>query len=232
MDHQVQHAMMNALYLYLSKKINESTLYTPRPPANNTVVRLKDINERNLPSPYYHLEYNASGDITHTSFSGGIAIYDVIYAGKKIARIENRNAPNKDVLEYLYMHDTNTYQLPYNPDGNLKQLALHNYTVGSQTASTITDNFDDYDDKVNVDAFSLLHPDMNHHLYLLPEVTLQLKNPHRVVRTGDGVNYEIDYTYTYDAKSRPVVRSGDVHWTSGPDAGKHFNAQSSFSYYD
>lgn len=124
-----------------------------------------------------------------------------------------------------------TLQLTYYPDGNLKELVTHYYAVGPQTAAIYTDRFENYDDKVNVDAFSLLHPDQNHHLYLLPGIKIQLNNPRRNVRSGDGVNYEVDYTYNYDTAGRPLIKTGDLLWKSGADSGKHFTVQTTFSYY-
>lgn len=125
-----------------------------------------------------------------------------------------------------------TLLLSYNADGNLNELTTHYHAVGSQTDDLFTDKFDDYDDKVNVDAFSLLHSDQMHHLYLLPGIKIQLNNPRHNVRTGDGVNYDVNYTYTYDGKGRPVVKTGDLLWLSGSDSGKHFQVQTTYSYYD
>ena len=123
-------------------------------------------------------------------------------------------------------------KLVYYSDGNLQDLTTHYFAVGSQTEDIFTDWFENYDDKVNVDAFALLHSDQNHHLYLLPGIKIQLNNPRRNIRTGDGVNYDVNYTYTYDSKGRPVLRSGDLLWQSGSDSGKHFQVSTTFSYYD
>ena len=122
--------------------------------------------------------------------------------------------------------------LSYTPDSNLKDIVTHIYALGSQTAFTFTTTYSSYDDKKNVDGFSLLHPDQFHHLYLLPGVKIQLNNPRREVRTGEGNNYEVDYTYTYDAKGRPAIRNGDFQWTNGSDAGKHTQLHSDYAYYD
>lgn len=273
---------MNIKYMLLvsfaiaAVSCHKTTPSKPAGPPDIVKVRLKDMNERNLPSPYYHFEYNDSGDISLASFSSGLGVYEVIYAGKRILRMENTNLPNRDILQYEYVdselvainithkdgvkyrraffgytptHQLETVdweikideagftqeltlQLSYYPDGNLKELVHHFYKVGPQTEVTYSDNFENYDSKLNVDAFSLLHPNQNHHLYLLPESKIQRNNPLREVRTGDGVNYEIDYTYTYDAAGRPTVKSGNLLWTKGPDTGKHFQTQSTFSYYD
>lgn len=53
-----------------------------------------------------------------------------------------------------------------------------------------------------------------------------------MTRTGDAENYTVDYTYTYDARNRPLATSGDLAFTTGPHAGQHFHVGSVFSYYD
>jgi len=248
----------------------------PEHPADIAAVRLKDINEPHLPSPFYHFEYNDSGYITNSSFSSGLGNYDLVYSNKRLFQMKMNTLPNKDILEYSYLNDdvvtiniTNkngvnyrrahlsytashqlkqldwelkvsdgsfapeqTLKLSYNPDGNLKELITHYHALGAQTDDQFTDEFEDYDDKVNVDAFSLLHSDQNHHLYLLPGIKIQLNNPRRNIRTGAGVNYDVSYTYTYDNKGRPTFRSGDLLWLSGDDSGKHFQVSTTFSYYD
>jgi len=249
---------------------------SPNHPADVAAVRLKDINEPHLPSPFYHFEYNDSGYITNASFSSGLGIYDLVYANKRLFQMKMNILPNKDILQYGYLNDdvvtinitdkngvnyrraylsyTPTHQLKqldwvikvadggfvpeqtllfsYYPDGNLKDLTTHYHAVGPQTEDIFTDRFENYDDKVNVDAFTLLHPDQMHHLFLLPGIKIQLNNARRNIRTGDGVNYDVTYTYTYDSKGRPVFRSGDLLWQSGPDNGKHFQVSTTFSYYD
>jgi hypothetical protein len=66
----------------------------------------------------------------------------------------------------------------------------------------------------------------------MPGLKFQINNPRRVIRTGEGVNYEIDYTYTYDSKGRPAIKTGDLKFNSGPNNGQHFETRSTFSYYD
>lgn len=265
-----------ASVLVASISCHKGSTPKPNPPSGGNVVKLKDVSWPHLPSPFYHFEYNNSGDIIHTSFSSELGIYDVIYTGGNITRMESKSISNKDTLKYGYdngnvafiriinkdginyrrafltytathhlqtidweLKDGNagfvpeqTMQFSYYPDGNLKELVNHHYAVGSQIESLYTDRFENYDNKVNVDAFSLLHQDQHHHLFLIPGVKIQLNNPRRNVRTGDGVTYEIDYSYTYDASGRPLVRTGDVLWTSGEDNGKHYQTQTTFSYYD
>jgi hypothetical protein len=122
--------------------------------------------------------------------------------------------------------------LSYYPDGNLRELTEHRPAVdGEQTESTVDDLFEQYDDQINVDGFSLLHDDFFDHLVLLPGVRLQRGNPARVTRTGDGLNYVVDYTYVYDAAKRPLTKVGAVTVTSGADVGQRFETRSDFSYY-
>ena len=120
----------------------------------------------------------------------------------------------------------------YDAAGNLYELADHRpATDEGQLESTTVDRFEQYDDKVNVDGFGLLHPDFFEHLYLLPGVQLQKNNAKRLVRTGSGVNYEINYTYTYNTANAPLTKTGDALLTNGTDAGKRFQTSTAYSYY-
>ena len=98
--------------------------------------------------------------------------------------------------------------------------------------TTTVDRFERYDDKINVDGFSLLHEEFFDHKVLLPGVQLQKGNPARQTHTGDGVNYAVDYIYTYDDLNRPLTKAGALTFSNGPDAGKTFATRSIFSYYD
>ena len=51
----------------------------PEPPIVATGLKVKDIIEKNLPSPYYHFEYNDTGNITIAGFQSGLRTYDVEY---------------------------------------------------------------------------------------------------------------------------------------------------------
>ena len=249
----------------------------PDPPSTGVaLLKLKDVTVNNLPSPYYHFEYNDTGNITLAEFSAGIKSYQVTYAGKDIASMLNTADPGNNVkLDYVYnngdliavvvksmngdvlrhciisyspgqqlqeidwdLRDGNigfyleqSMKFSYYPDGNLMQMVTHNYPVGAQTEATYTDRFENYDDHVNVDAFSLLHTSP-HDLILLPGLKLQLNNPRRVIHTGDGVNFDINYTYSYDAMKRPTSKTGDVTVTNGSAAGQHYESRTAFSYYN
>ena len=48
----------------------------------------------------------------------------------------------------------------------------------------------------------------------------------------DGVNYQITYSYTYNANKQPVQRTGSMLLTNGPQAGQTFQLTTSYSYYE
>jgi hypothetical protein len=240
-----------------------------------TSVKLKDLNARNLPSPFYHFEYDDSGKITLAGYSSGLRIYNVNYNGSHIESMENTADLSHIRLEYQYSNGdllavrvkdkdgvtlghciftfSSSHQLQqmdwdvadgnvgfyfeqtmtfsYYADGNVMEIVTHNYPVGSQTEATYTDRFENYDDHANADGFALLHT-TPHELVLIPGLKFQISNPRRNIHTGDGINFEVNYNYTYDSKGRPTVKTGDVKFTNGTNAGQHFETQSTFSYYD
>jgi len=149
------------------------------------------------------------------------------YDGSKLVKVERfhkRQGPGTVTDRVM--------TLTYDANGNLYELTDHRpATDDGQVESTTVDRFEQYDDKVNVDAFSLLHPDFFEHLYLLPVVQLQKNNPGKETRTGDGINYQVDYTYTYSAKNVPLTKTGDAVFTNGNDVGKRFQTSTVYSYY-
>jgi hypothetical protein len=253
---------------------SDQKVTAPPPPPGS--VLLKEIVIPNLPSPYYHFEYDAQGLVSLVSFASGLTKYDVTYAAGRISELGNNTLGNHDRLVYVYddagrvaaIKETDesgvvftalfftyagdkltelerdrrvtggfvidkTMSFSYNPDGNLLELTEHRPAIdGLQPETTVKQRFDQYDDGINVDSFSLIHNDFFDHLVLLPAVHLQKSNPRRVTSTGDGDNYTIDYTYTYDLRNRPLTTRGDLTFTTGSSAGQHFQVGSSFSYYD
>lgn len=248
---------------------------TPPPASDVQSVRLKDIVISNLPSPYYHFEYNDSGYITKTSFAAGLRTYDINYGAKLIREIKSTHIINKDRLIYeyengrpflvkylneggeVYKRSFITYNnsgqpqkiewdlklgntgfalmrtlgFTYYADENIKELKDQRHAInGVQDEALYIDRFEDYEDKLNVDGFTLLHNEHDH-LLLFPRVKLQKKNPLKQIRTGTGVSYLINYTYTYNDQGKPVLKQGDFVFTSGPNAGQHFQTSASFTYY-
>jgi hypothetical protein len=120
----------------------------------------------------------------------------------------------------------------YYADGNVRDITEHRPAIdGVQTETTVNDRYENYDTKINVDGFSLLHTEFFDHLFLLPGLQLQIGNPARQTHTGDGDNYVVDYAYSYDADNRPLTKSGDLLFLSGSSAGMRFQTLSQFSYY-
>jgi hypothetical protein len=149
------------------------------------------------------------------------------YNGQTLAELErDRRVTGGFVID-------KTMSFSYYPDGNLLELTEHRPAVeGFQPEATTVDRFEQYDDRINVDAFGLIHDDFFDHLVLLPAVQLQTRNPAHVTHTGDGDNYTVDYTYTYDGRNRPLTRSGDLAFLTGQNAGQHFQLSATFSYYE
>jgi hypothetical protein len=125
-----------------------------------------------------------------------------------------------------------TMSMTYDVDGNLKDLTEHRPAIaGLQDEATSVEHFEQYDSGINVDGFGLIHNDFFDHLVLLPGVRLQQGNPRREARTGDGINFVVDYTYSYDAENRPIAKRGALTILNGPDAGRQIQTSSLFTYY-
>jgi hypothetical protein len=56
-------------------------------------------------------------------------------------------------------------------------------------------------------------------------------NPRREARTGDGLNFVVDYTYSYEPENRPISKRGALTITNGADAGRQIQTSSVFTYY-
>ena len=125
-----------------------------------------------------------------------------------------------------------TLSFTYHPDGNVAERRDHRHFIeGKQPEALYIETYEQYDDKVNVDGFSLLH-ETSEHLVLFPGIQLQRNNPAKVVRSGDGVNYQITYSYTYNTHKQPVQRAGSMLLTNGPQSGQTFQLTTSYSYYE
>lgn len=263
-----------ASFISCKKESNRLPPVTP-PPSQVEEILLKDIVVPNLPSPYYHFEYNDLGFVSHASFASGLMLYDISYASRRINEMKSIHFINKDRLLYQYENDKvvliryineagvnykrcfisynlagrltqmeweiklpdvgfaleRTVNFTYYPDGNLLERKDQRHAInGRQNAATYLDRFEDYENKVNTDGFMLVH-DNNDHLILLPRVKFQKNNPQKNVRTGDGLNYEITYTFTYNNLNRPIEKKGNAVFTSGPNAGQHFQTRAFFTYY-
>ncbi|HEY1952881.1 MAG TPA: hypothetical protein VGG76_08750 [Gemmatimonadaceae bacterium] len=148
------------------------------------------------------------------------------YSGSKLVTLErSRLLGGVFVLE-------KTMAMTYDAEGNLVELTEHLPAIdGHQTEATFVDRYAQYDTGINVDGFALIHDEFFDHLVLLPGVQLQKGNPGTQVRTGDGLNFSITYSYTYDSRNRPLSKTGQFTYDNGPDIGRVIQTSSLFSYY-
>jgi hypothetical protein len=94
-----------------------------------------------------------------------------------------------------------------------------------------TTHYDDYDDKVNVDDFTLIHDGIHDHFLVLPDVHLQHNNPRKEWVTGITDQYTVTYQFTYNADDTPIRNSGSLTFTTGGHAGQQFDVIRNYSYY-
>jgi hypothetical protein len=276
MRYRISKLLILAAAISACKDDSGTTAPTPPTPPASPVL-LRDIVIPNLPSPYYHFEYDATGRVTTLSFASSFFTYDVRYDNRgRIGEMRNITLATGTRLVYAY-DDSNrpvsvryvdsngvtftllifsyegqklsgierdrrveggfiidkTVSLSYYPDGNLRELTVHRPAIeGQQDETTTVDRFEQYDDKINVDGFSLIHEEFFDHKVLLSGVQLQKGNPARQTHTGDGVNYSVSFSYTYDDRNRPLTKTGALTFLNGSDAGKTFQTSSTFSYFD
>ena len=65
-------------------------------------VRLRDVVISNLPSPYYHFEYDTAGRVSFASFASELRMYEVAYDGGRISEMRSLGAGSSERLEYSY----------------------------------------------------------------------------------------------------------------------------------
>lgn len=148
------------------------------------------------------------------------------YIGDKLQEVEwERNVPGTGFIV------DRTMTFTYLADGNVSQLTDHSPAILGQPEINNITRFEQYDTKICPDDFMLLHEGGNPHMILLPGIKLQKNNPGKLIRTGTGVNYTVDYSYTYNNRNVPLTKSGDLVWTSGPNAGQHFQTNAMLTYY-
>jgi len=148
------------------------------------------------------------------------------YEGQKLIELQRNR-----LLGAVFLHNK-TMSFSYYPDGNLKEIIDHRPGItGVQVEATTIDRFIQYDDKVNVDDFDLIHNDFFDQLVLMPGVQFQKNNPvNEIVTAGDN-SREINYTYTYNDKGVPLNKTGEVIMTTGVNAGQRVQTNSLYSYY-
>lgn len=164
--------------------------------------------------------------VKYTDSTGLIyARINLTYDGPKLIKLERERKLGADFIVDKIV------TMLYHPDGNLFYLAVHRPAIDRQVESTLIDRYEQYDDKINADGFNLLHDEFFDHLVFLPAVQFQKNNPGKVTRTGNGDNYKIDFTYTYNDRGAPLTRNGDFVYTTGPYTGQRFQLSSTYTYY-
>jgi len=164
--------------------------------------------------------------VKYTDSTGVVfARVNFTYNGQKLIKLKRGRKSDVDFITDKIM------TFSYHPDGNLFEIVYHYPATKDQPESIFTDRFEQYDNKINVDGFSLIHNDFFDHLVLLPEVQLQKNNPRKEIRTGDGLNYVVNYTYVYSNNNAPLTKKGELTISNGSDAGKKIQISSIFSYY-
>lgn len=120
-------------------------------------------------------------------------------------------------------------ELKYHPDGNLAeyQTSLRMDDGNLQWASTYT--YNNYDNKTNVDDFSMLKNFFEHLLYL-PAVRFQKNNPGTGKSVSTANEFEINYQYEYQ-QGIPLTRTTTIHQTKGSNAGRVTTSTTQYSYY-
>lgn len=140
-------------------------------------------------------------------------------------------------VEWDHLVDTGfvvdrTLTFAYFPDGNVNQVTEHRPAIGGGSEINVVTHYDNYDDKTNVDDFMLLHDGIHDHLFLLQSFRLQKNNPRKeTLSAQDGVAYTVDYNYTYNNNGTPALKSGNLLFTRGQQAGQRFHVSTSYSYY-
>jgi hypothetical protein len=267
--------ILSFIVLFSCKK-EHRPLPVEQPELPGKHILLKDITIPNLPSPYYHFEYNSDSLVTKADFASGFSMYDVLYKGNKIGEMRNNIIVNHDTLRYvyddagklvlikfidaanvLYRHVFFTYEgnqmkeiewdhkegnvgflidrtlsFSFYPDGNVKTITEHRPAISGSPEFLSVKTFEQYDDKINVDDFSLIHDTYHDHLFLPQGFRLQKNNPGKEKLSVNGTDlYTIDYTYTYNADKTPSNKAGDFLYLSGQYSGQRFRTNSFYSYY-
>ena len=180
-----------------------------------------------------HLQYLYDNEgrvtmITYENLGGTVYIkVHLTYDGRKLIKLERERLLAANFIRNKEL------TLSYYPDGNLKDLEYFfpATPINGQIEQRYTDHFEQYDNKINVDAFDLLHSEFFDHLILLPGVVLQKNNPAKITRTGDGDDSETKYVYKYNDKGLPLSKTGELKFLSGTNSGQVFTVSSVFTYY-
>src|SRR5690349_17886343 len=70
-------------------------------------IRLNEVIEPGLPTPYFKFSYNAAGYISDINFADGLFIYSLAYQNGRITKMVNTRL--HDVLTYYYSAGSVSY---------------------------------------------------------------------------------------------------------------------------
>jgi hypothetical protein len=125
-----------------------------------------------------------------------------------------------------------TLSFTYYADGNVKTITERRPPIAGSPESLTIKTFEQYDDKINVDDFSLIHDGIHDHLFLLEGFRLQKNNPKNEKLSVNGTDlYTVAFSYTYNTDNTPSHKAGDFVYLSGQYAGQRFQTNSFYSYY-
>ena len=233
----------------LLRQIVAQTL--PNPYFHFTYDSLRYVKNINFASGFniYNVEYDNKRVIKMVnSKDGNYLIYS--YRDKQVSEINEFSGLTKQkifsyrfcynaeqqlvrVLWFDFFNDGNgnlfkKSELSYQADGNLS--IMDHYTVAAGQVNWIkTVQFSQYDNKTNVDDFSLLGDFFDTFLFL-PQVKLQKNNPGRQLVTTPEGDFEMAYTYRYE-KNLPVEKTATVKERGENVNGELAGTATAFNYY-
>ena len=211
-----------SLVSYASGLISYNVLYT-----NNRITEMRRNGLGNNERLQYLYNFDGLVNVVKYIDSAGLTYERVVldYEAQKPVNLERQKKMGNQFVSDKIM------TFSYYDDGNLKDVFTHYLPIPGQTESSYTLLFENYDNKTNVDGFSLLHSEFFDRLIFLPGVQLQKNNPGKQTLTGTGEDYIVDYTYTYSNKNLPLTQSGNLLFLTGPETGRRFQLSSVYSYY-
>lgn len=125
-----------------------------------------------------------------------------------------------------------TLTFSFYADGNVKTITEHRPPLPGVEDYVSISTFEQYDDRVNVDDFSLVHDGVHDHLFLLQGFRIQKNNPRKETLSVNGVDFvAVDYTYTYNNDNTPSDKAGSLLYLSGQYGGQRFQTNTFYTYY-
>ncbi|MDP4245343.1 MAG: hypothetical protein Q8932_05800 [Bacteroidota bacterium] len=190
------------------------------------------ISEMRVDRDTLRYQYDNDGKLTLIKFiNQANSIYRIVflsYNGDQVKGIEW----DQKVDNVGYLLDR-TLAFTYYPDGNVNTITEHRPARDSLPEYNSTWHFEQYDDKVNVDDFSLVHDPFHDHLLLFQGFRLQKNKPGKEIFSAGAGNaaYTVNNTYTYNSDHTPSLKTGDLLFTGGSDSAKRFQTSTAYTYY-